>query len=114
MVFFDPDGRKGRTYAKGLVSTHGTHTELVRLLGRLLLLPIWLPILIWRRRKLKREQISFAQASVRKGVTSTDEMALEWVMSHPKEYRYGEYDPALPQVRLTFERVLESLGVMRG
>ena len=113
-MFFDPDGRKSRTYAKSMSYTHGAHTEFIRLLGRLLLLPVWLPMLFWKKRKWKREQIDFVLESLRKGAANPEWMALEWVTSHPKQYRYGEYDPALPEVQTTFERLLDSPGVLKG
>ena len=82
---------------------------------RLLLLPIWLPYWYWNKQKNTREMKEFIVAGI-SGRVADDELrrqlALKWVELHPGDFVFGEYDPKLPQLEATFQRIFnETLGL---
>ena len=82
---------------------------------RLLLLPIWLPYWYWNKQKNTREMKEFIVAGT-SGRVADDELrrqlALKWVELHPGDFVFGEYDPKLPQLEATFQRIFnETLGL---
>ncbi len=53
---------------------------------------------------------TFATEFVRGQIRSDQqakEIALEWIKNHPEEYVLGEYDPKLPKLQRTFNKILK-------
>ena len=76
---------------------------------KLLLFPIWLPYWFWDRQKKKIEMREFVIAGTRGSVVDDESMrqlALEWVSLHPGDFIFGEYDPKIPELHKTFEKIL--------
>ena len=42
-------------------------------------LPVFLGIMLWKKRKLSRSRVDFAMASIERGATDHQEMALKWI-----------------------------------
>ena len=76
---------------------------------RLLLFPIWLPYWYWSRQKSKSEMREFVIAGTGERVRDDElirQLALEWVGLHPWDFVLGEYDPKVPKLQSTFEKIL--------
>ena len=81
-----------------------------KLIFHFLTLPIWAPFYVRRRLKRRREMATFATEFVRGQIRSDQqakEIALEWIKNHPEEYVLGEYDPKLPKLQRTFNKILK-------
>ena len=82
----DPKGEIGRLYGR---AAHDQQSDLIaffRLLVRLPLLPVLLPLALMRRRRRKREQIGFAEACMSEGEADHSQIATRWVEAHPEEF----------------------------
>ena len=77
-----------------------------RFLGRILILPIWLPFWLWRRQRRRREMAEFAEALAANQVIGPKEIALKWVEAHPRDYPWGEHTLALPSLEARFRKIL--------
>ena len=88
-------------------------TELVakalKLLLRIVILPIWFPLYCWRVLERRREMKEFAARRARNRIINDEVVrttALDWVKDHPDDYIFGEYDPRVPKVERTFRKML--------
>ena len=80
------------------------------LVFRLLFLPLWLPIVLWRMRRRNREMIAFAaqhSSNTINSVELVEEITLRWVKEHPRDYFYQEHDPKVPKLKRKFSKILE-------
>ena len=90
-------------------------TELVakalKLLLRIVILPVWLPLYCWRVLERRSEMTEFAAGRARHRIIN-DEIVrtttLDWVKDHPDDYIFGEYDPRVPKIERTFRKMLAS------
>ncbi len=79
-----------------------------KMITKLLLLPIWLPYWYWIRKKTTREMREFVAAGTSGRLADDElrrELTLKWVELHPREFVLGEYDPKLPQLEDSFQRI---------
>ena len=86
-----------------------TNSDIGNAMTKLLLLPIWLPYHYWSRKKKKREMIDFVVAGTGEKLADNElrqQLALKWVELHPGDFVLGKYDPKLPQLEDTFQRIL--------
>ena len=70
------------------------------------LLPIWLPIVLWRRHRRNGDMAAFAVQRKTEGTGRPDEIALKWVAARLEVYILGKYDPAVPALTRTFPKIL--------
>ena len=104
---YDPFGEGGRAYGRAQRDGLSDQVALFKLLLRVPLLPIWLPIFLWKRHRRNQDMAAFADQRVREGNSKPDQIALKWVEERPKEYILGEYDPAVPKLTKTFRKILD-------
>jgi hypothetical protein len=93
-------------YGKAMNDQFSDQVAFLRLVLRVPLLPVWLPIVLWRRHKRNKDMAAFAKQRLREGNRKPDEIALKWVVERPKEYILGEYDPAINKLTKTFSKIL--------
>ena len=103
----------GRHEGRVAHEVFGDQMSLLRLLLRLITLPVWLPFYLYGVAKRRRETKVFVLERARNRFVDdalVNEIALAWAESHPDEYPLGEYDPGLGKLRQRFRRIIESEG----
>ncbi len=81
----------------------------LKLLFRIVILPIWFPLYCWRVLERRREMTEFAAGRARNRIINDKVVStttLDWVKDHPDDYIFGEYDPRVPKLELTFRKML--------
>ena len=81
-----------------------------RILFRIVLIPIWLPIWFWKVERRRRVMHAFAIEHLGNRTVDDDavhEIVLAWANTFPDRYPLGEYDPRLRKLHNTFKRILE-------
>ncbi len=102
----DPRGDFGRLEGKAAHDLLSDNVTFFRLIIRVVLLPIWLPMLLYRRRQRHAEMVYFSQSLAVRGAKDAREVAVRWALEHPSDYVLGEYDPALRKVEKRFRKIL--------
>ena len=100
----------GRHEGRAAHEAFGDQMSLLRLLVRVILLPLWLPFYIFGVIKKRREIKAFVLERARNRLVSdllVNEIAVAWAEANPDEYPLGEYDPGLAKLRPRFRRVIE-------
>ena len=81
----------------------------LKLLLRIVIFPIWFPLYCWRVLERRREMTEFAAGRARNRIINDKVVStttLDWVKDHPDDYIFGEYDPRVPKLELTFRKML--------
>ncbi len=100
----------GRHEGRAAHEVFGDQMSLIRLLLRLITLPIWLPFYLYGVAKRRRVTKEFVLERARNRLVDAsliNEIALAWAEAHPEEYPLGEYDPGLGKLRSRFRRIIE-------
>ena len=100
----------GRHEGRAAHEAFGDQMSLLRLLVRVILLPLWLPFYIFGVIKKRREIKAFVLERARNRLVSdllVNEIAVAWAEANPDEYPLGEYDPGLAKLRPRFRRIIE-------
>jgi hypothetical protein len=105
-MFYDPHGDQARAESKALIEQQTDAVAGLKLFFRLLTIPLWLPVSLWRNQRRKRKMADFAEDLMRKGIIEHRQIALEWIAAHPEEYPWGAYDPRLPKLQESFRKML--------
>jgi hypothetical protein len=74
---------------------------------RLLALPVSVPASLWKGRKRRRQMATFAQEQIGRGILDHNQIALEWVNGHPREYPFGQYGKGFAKVKEAFRKMVE-------
>ena len=99
----------GRHEGKAAHSALDDQISVFKFAGKLLTLPVRLPLYLRRVILRRREMIRFAQERSTNRLVSDElvrEVSLSWVEAHPDRYPLGEYDPRMRRLQQTFERIL--------
>ena len=100
----------GRHEGRAAHEAFGDQMSLLRLLVRVILLPLWLPFYLLGVIKKRREIKAFVLERARNRLVSdllVNEIAVAWAEANPDEYPLGEYDSGLAKLRPRFRRVIE-------
>lgn len=99
----------GKHEARAAHEAFDDQVSLFRLVGKLLALPVRIPLYLRKVSLRRREMLRFAQEQSMDRIMSdelTREVSLQWVESHPEQYPLGEYDPRLPRLQRTFQTMM--------
>ena len=109
--------RDSRAEMVGLYEGRATHEligdqmSLLRLLLRLITLPVWLPFYLFkvvRRRRVMKEFVLERAKNRLISDSLVNEIALAWAEAHPDDFPLGEYDPGLGKLRSRFKDIVAS------
>ena len=95
----DWDGIGGR-YSSLEVQEYENYLSI---LWRLLAFPIWLPILLRKKRVEQRRKAAFAEECFQAGIADPQKMALKWMETEPPK-RVSDY----LRLQNTFRRIVET------
>ena len=103
----DPSGQRHRDLGKLQTGAVADNAAAGALLLRIVFLPFWLPVYLWKRRKRNREMSLLVGEMIHENpIISAKEIALKGALSHRREFRFGDLDPKLPKLEQRFTKTM--------
>jgi hypothetical protein len=95
----------GRHEGRAANEAFDDQMSVIRFVGKLLWLPISLPLYLVRVVRRRNQMLQFVrERSLDRNVSDefVAEITLLWVEAHPHQYPLGEYDPRIRRLQRTF------------
>ena len=110
---WDWRAKLGRHEGRAANEAFDDQMSVIRFVGKLLWLPISLPLYLRRVVRRRNEILRFVRETATDKIISDDlvaEVTLLWVEAHPHQYPLGEYDPRLHKLQRTFRAMIRRLN----
>ena len=106
---WDRRAELGRHEGRAANEVFDDQMSVIRFVGKLLWLPISLPLYLVRVVRRRNDMLRFVRERSADRTISDEfaaEVTLLWVEAHPHQYPLGEYDPRLRKLQRTFEAMI--------
>ena len=107
-MHYDPDGRVGRTMSTSDGQLHKDQTWVFKFLLKLVVFPLWILVILLKRRRHTREMIQFAVTFSDTDGISARGMAMKWAAEHHRKYPFAEYSSNFPKLESEFQHIISN------